>query len=436
MAFAFDLGLERLIDAPAVELSGVSVVEHISQLDRVSAGTVVVLARSVDVSGYRLDAATRTLSERGAAALVLIDPPRPLSPTVYAIAERAGPAVLATAVDVDVGALCMHVTRVIDAGAAQALMDASAFVTALRSSDDRSPERVAELARDMMAADAPAQGAPGVARQLALVTAGEISARWEQEERRRVDAPIRSRGVVLTELLLAAPHRTSLVADRARTLGLPVDGWHTVVRLELEASDEDVVRAALETARAGGGVWHAALLDSAIVLVRMDRAEPGQRRTAGVTETARRVIAGLPPAGEIRCGVGTPHAGLAGLRSSDAEARSALDSGPAGVVNAFDPAGLQRMLVEWYANDAARASVEQLLAPLDALGGRRTVEAVRTLRAYLDHGGSLVAAGRELHLHRNAVAYRIKRIVGTLGVDLDDPDQRLALHLAVRARAV
>ncbi len=94
------------------------------------------------------------------------------------------------------------------------------------------------------------------------------------------------------------------------------------------------------------------------------------------------------------------------------------------------------MLVEWYANDAARASVDQLLAPLDALGGRRGDEAVRTLRSYLDHRGSLAAAGRELHLHRNAVAYRIKRIVDQLDIDLEDPDQRLALHLAVRARAV
>ncbi len=83
MAFASDLGLERLVDAPAVELSGVSVVEHVSQLERVSAGAAVVLARAVDVSGYRLDSATRTLSERGAAALVLD------RPAAAVVADRA-----------------------------------------------------------------------------------------------------------------------------------------------------------------------------------------------------------------------------------------------------------------------------------------------------------------------------------------------------------
>ncbi len=147
---------------------------------------------------------------------------------------------------------------------------------------------------------------PGVARQLALITAGEVSARWREEQRRRADAPIRSRGVILTELLLAAPHRTTLVAERARTLGLPVDGWHTVVRLELEISDENTVRVSLETARAAGGVWHAALLDSAIVLVCMDATEPGQRKTVAVGEAAGRVIAALGGAETIRCGVGTP----------------------------------------------------------------------------------------------------------------------------------
>ncbi len=430
MSVAADLGLEVVIGPSLLELTGVSVVEQAVDVERVAAGAVAIMARSIDLSGYRLDSVARALAERGAAAMVLIAPP-PLSPTLRAIASRAGLAVLAAPPDADVGELCMDATRVIDGGAAAALVEAAAFVTALRASEDRSAAHVAELSADLP----DGEGAPGMARRLALITADEVSARWQEQERQRVDAPIRSRGVVLTELLLAAPHRSTLVAERARTLGLPVDGWHTVVRFELEVSDE-LVRVALETARAGGGVWHAALLDSAIVLVRMDRAEPGPRGSATVAAAASRVLAALSSPDEVRCGVGTPHAGLEGLRSSDAEARSALDAGEAGVVNAFDPAGLQRMLVEWYANDAARASVNELLAPLDALGDRRGPEAVRTLRAYLDRGGSLVAAGRDLHLHRNAVAYRIKRISEQLAVDLDDPDQRLALHLACRARAV
>ena len=101
---------------------------------------------------------------------------------------------------------------------------------------------------------------------------------------------------------------------------------------------------------------------------------------------------------------------------------------------AYDATGLRRMLVEWLASDAARESVRELLAPLDALGPVRGHEMVRTLGAYLDERGSLVRAGRTLHLHPNAVAYRIRQIRERTGCDLDDADQRLALQLACRAR--
>jgi len=59
---------------------------------------------------------------------------------------------------------------------------------------------------------------------------------------------------------------------------------------------------------------------------------------------------------------------------------------------------------------------------------------VRTLGAYLDERGSLVRAGRTLHLHPNAVAYRMRQITARVGCDLADADERLALQLACRAR--
>jgi len=40
-----------------------------------------------------------------------------------------------------------------------------------------------------------------------------------------------------------------------------------------------------------------------------------------------------------------------------------------------------------------------------------------------------------LGVHRNTVSDRIARVERLLGVDLSDPETRLALHLATRARA-
>ena len=60
--------------------------------------------------------------------------------------------------------------------------------------------------------------------------------------------------------------------------------------------------------------------------------------------------------------------------------------------------------------------------------------AIRTLAVYLDEQGSIIKTAQKLHLHRNAVANRLRNITELLDIDLDDPDQRLVLQLACRAR--
>lgn len=74
-----------------------------------------------------------------------------------------------------------------------------------------------------------------------------------------------------------------------------------------------------------------------------------------------------------------------------------------------------------------------LLAPLLAGGGagaRR--ERLATLRAVLEGGTAGTEVAAALGVHRNTVAYRIRRIEELTGWDLGDPDLRLALALALR----
>jgi DNA-binding PucR family transcriptional regulator len=144
------------------------------------------------------------------------------------------------------------------------------------------------------------------------------------------------------------------------------------------------------------------------------------------------------PTLRFRAGVGAAHEGPTGLRASAAEARGALAASraagsPAGVA-AHDVVGIRRMLMEWYASDTVRASVRDQLAPLEKLGPGRADTAIRTLATYLDEQGSVIRTAQKLHLHRNAVTNRLRSITELLDVDLDDPDQRLALQLACRAR--
>jgi DNA-binding PucR family transcriptional regulator len=269
------------------------------------------------------------------------------------------------------------------------------------------------------------------------------------------DLPIQSRTEVLTELLAAPPEGRDASAYRARSLTIPIDGWHIVARLELEevadasapdgvaafAEREAMARAILAEVAQNGGVWHAARSGTAAVLVCMTPDDPG---SAASTVVAQQIDAGLArvrvprPTTLIRCGVGSPHPGLQGLLSSAAEARAATTAARttrrAGNAVPFDSVGLRRTLVEWYASDTAQDAISTVLAPLIEIGGARSERLIQTLHVYLDHQGSLTKTADALDLHRNAVSYRINQIFALLDVDPQSPDDRLLLQLACRAR--
>jgi sugar diacid utilization regulator len=297
-------------------------------------------------------------------------------------------------------------------------------------------------------------GDAGVGARLVLHTAAFAAARLLDLARRARELPARSRSELLAELLMSEAAVNEDLLDRARQLGIPVGGWHVAIRIEaddLEEAEPDEVQRfelleaagqlALQAVMAVGGTWYLSRVARAIVLIRVTSSDPGPQagaRAARSAERALQAIGGRMPALRFRAGVGAPHEGPMGLRASAAEARGELLAAraarrPPGVAT-HDAVGVQRMLMEWYSSDTARASVRDQLAPLEKLGAARAETAIQTLAAYLDEQGSIVKTAQKLHLHRNAVANRLRGITELLDIELDDPDQRLALQLACRAR--
>ena len=76
-----------------------------------------------------------------------------------------------------------------------------------------------------------------------------------------------------------------------------------------------------------------------------------------------------------------------------------------------------------------------LLAPLDELspGSRERLRA--TLAAWLDEQGRLGPAALRLGVHPQTARYRLARLRELFGDELDDPDRRFWLALALRAQA-
>ena len=79
------------------------------------------------------------------------------------------------------------------------------------------------------------------------------------------------------------------------------------------------------------------------------------------------------------------------------------------------------------------AFVDEQLGPLLADGSARSRALLETLEAYLAAGGRKAQAARALHLERQSLYLRLRRIEELLGVSLDDEDAVLGLHLALRA---
>ncbi|HET7120081.1 MAG TPA: helix-turn-helix domain-containing protein [Solirubrobacterales bacterium] len=73
------------------------------------------------------------------------------------------------------------------------------------------------------------------------------------------------------------------------------------------------------------------------------------------------------------------------------------------------------------------------LAPLEGLTPRGRQRMAETALAHVRHHGNAVAMAAELHVHPQTARYRIARLRELFGDDLDDPDARFELELALRS---
>jgi len=74
------------------------------------------------------------------------------------------------------------------------------------------------------------------------------------------------------------------------------------------------------------------------------------------------------------------------------------------------------------------------LAPLDDLTPKARDRMRETALAHVRHHGNAVAMATEMHVHPQTARYRIARLKELLGDQLDDPDARFELELALRSR--
>lgn len=137
----------------------------------------------------------------------------------------------------------------------------------------------------------------------------------------------------------------------------------------------------------------------------------------------------------VSVGAGRIQSGLAGIQRAHQEAKQALImgrrlSGPGGITW-FDELGVYRLIFAAEQLPELTAFHDEALAPLIEYDRQHNAELVRTLKAYFDATCGPKEAAALLDVHRNTVLYRLERIREITGLDLDNADVRLRLHLAL-----
>jgi DNA-binding PucR family transcriptional regulator len=132
-----------------------------------------------------------------------------------------------------------------------------------------------------------------------------------------------------------------------------------------------------------------------------------------------------------------PAGGLTELATSWALARSALRAVQGGALRATGFLSVDDHLADLLLFEGAALAgriAARRLTPLESLTEKARGRMSETALAYVRHGGNSVAMAAELYLHPQTVRYRITRLRELLGDQLDDPDARFELEIALRQR--
>jgi purine catabolism regulator len=139
------------------------------------------------------------------------------------------------------------------------------------------------------------------------------------------------------------------------------------------------------------------------------------------------------PETPIRCGIGTPAMDFYDWRTSFRQAGQALELARRlrGLKPFYFPdLSVYRLLLQLEHSPELITFQEQTLGPL--LAHENANELIATLEAYFYHNSNVSQTAESLFIHRNTLIYRLERISSIMNLNMDNPETRLAVQLALR----
>jgi purine catabolism regulator len=288
--------------------------------------------------------------------------------------------------------------------------------------------------------------------QAALVLALAIA-----KERELSEVEGRVRGEFLEDLLHGTYGEEAAAQRRARHLGYPLHGSHIVMLVDIDdfrgfnrarqvsedaiqAIKRDYLRRVTAVVRAS---YPRALVqgrsDQVVALLPFgSEATDYQARGHALGLQIRQTIADWKAGFTVSVGFSGPTDAPAGVAAAQREVVAVMESlarfkrwSQVVAVPELGLTGLLAAITDERLVDYSRRH----LGPLIEHDSLRKGSLVATLRAYLETGEQQQAAAR-LRVHPNTLRYRLDRIREIVGVDLEDPETRLNLSVALRVQAL
>jgi len=288
-------------------------------------------------------------------------------------------------------------------------------------------------------------------RLRALEHGSTVLALEMSKERAAAEVERRLRGDLVEEVLAGGLEgdEAERIARQAERLGhrLPHRAWVMVLEPDDDETEAAVLTRGDRLDAALSGLIRSRMPDtlalvrsaSAVFLV-PDEVAPD---LAACEKLAGQILAAAAPVmkpGSASVGFGNLANSVAELARSHVEARQALRltrrAGGRGRVASYRALGAFRLLLEVQSPEALRRFVEELLGPLLQYAQSRDTPLLETLEALSAKRWIRRAAARQLGIHINSMSYRVERIQSLTGLSLDDPETRVAISIALRARAM
>jgi len=197
---------------------------------------------------------------------------------------------------------------------------------------------------------------------------------------------------------------------------------------------ESLVNGVVAAARASARVWRRGDEIVALLVVKaVDPIDQAFDLAWALRDRARQQY----PDALLTTGIGRPVSEILDWPASYRDARHAALVAARLVLDRplfFGDLGIYRLLARLEGDGELGAFCQELLGPLIAYDQAHDGPLIETLEAFFACHGNLSQAARQLHVHRNTLLYRLERIAALSIVDLDNEENRLATHLALKVR--